>query len=363
MHPRLVLIVLLFALLVPATHAAPPANDNFTNRTIITVIPTNIFGTTVDATVEPDEPTAFHQLSTVWYQWTAPVDGNIRLRAYFTNDGHSLVGGIFTGETITNLTQFASVFAPNYPEANFPVLAGATYQFRFAPDQDTPFPRWDGPFNFTLEYNTPPPNDHFTNRIRLTNDVELISYRYLLATTEPGEPPYHAGGRTAWYEWTPTQPGLTTHLVNPNNFGSGGVTIYYGEATNLIYLTNTCDHQVLFYATNGVKYFFQFDSCNNRFYAEDPINQTWVLSHMFASRTLDFSYSPTNGARWTILRDPDIAYSVASTTNLTGPWSEFYNLSADEYGPPTHTFNFPQATNSPVRFYGAQPLLFPRPAK
>src|SRR5215218_647651 len=263
MQPQAFVAVIIVFLSLLASVAVPPPNDHFTNRIVLTTIPTNVFGTTLDGTVELAEPPGYHHASTVWYEWTPTVAGIIRMRVAFTNGDypeHDMIVNRFTGNTLTNLTLTDFWYFPPTGEVNFAVVSGVTSQFRFNPYQDMSMPRWDGPFNFTLEYNTPPPNDHFTNRIRLTNDVELINYRNVVATTEPAEPLIHAGGRSVWYEWTPTAPALTTHLtlINPvgePNLGTySGVSVYWaanGRFDQLVPVTNTCAGDLFFYATNG----------------------------------------------------------------------------------------------------------------
>jgi hypothetical protein len=330
------------------------------------VVPTNVFGTTVDGTAEPYEPPGYHQLSTVWYQWTPAVAGNVRLRVAFTNDDYIqrlMVMTHFTGDTLSNLTQHSTTFFSGEFEINLPVTAGITNQFRFAPDQEVLFPRSDGPFSFTLEYNTPPPNDHFTNRIRLTNDVELIIYRNVVATTEPGETLNHAGGHSVWYEWTPTSPAIThlTHLPRSGSArGDSGVSVYLAwsnQVDQLFLLTNTCSGDLLFYATNGQKYFFQFDKCPVSSSPDFPPEPRWLLSHGFAARALNITYTPTEGASITYLRDHTRAYSISSSTNVTGPWTNHMILGEDIYGGLIYTFKHPQATNYPGCFYGIQPVI------
>jgi hypothetical protein len=374
MRPQVFVAVIIVFLSLLASVAVPPPNDNFTNRIVLTAIPTNVFGTTVDGTVELAEPPGYHHASTVWYEWTPTVAGIIRMRVFFEKLDYpekDMIVNRFTGNTLTNLTLTDFWYCRSTSEINFPVVPGVTSQFRFNIAQDMSMPRWDRPFNFTLEYNTPPPNDHFTNRLRLTNDVELITYRNVVATTEPAEPLIHAGGHSVWYEWTPTAPVLTTHLTlinpvgEPNLGTSTGVSVYWAandRFDQLVLVTNTCAGDVLFYATNGQKYFLQFDVCMTNIY---PLGGTlaeprWLLSHGFAARTLNITYNPTTGATLKILRDPTVHYAIGAKTNLTDPWSHVTNIWSFWWDDnPIITFNHPDATNSPRRFYGVGPVIEP----
>src|SRR4051812_12238917 len=58
----------------------PPANDNFTDAIALSGVSGATTGSNVDATAETGEPAATHGSNTntsVWWQWTAPGDGNV----------------------------------------------------------------------------------------------------------------------------------------------------------------------------------------------------------------------------------------------------------------------------------------------
>ncbi len=177
-----------------------PINDNFADRIVVTGAPVSVEGTTVDGTLEVGEPQVYHQFSTVWYEWAAPEHGNVRVR-FLTSSSTGNFVQMYRGSVLPELHLLAQT-GP-LQEANVDVVAGAVYQFRISADQYTPFPRLEGPFTLLLDYNAAPVNDHFTNRIRLTNAVERIFFRNLLATLEPGETSVASagGGHSIWYEW------------------------------------------------------------------------------------------------------------------------------------------------------------------
>src|ERR1051325_5523550 len=184
--------------------ATPPPNDDFANRILIESVPAAVAGTTVDATFEPNEPQAPYQMATVWYEWVAPTTGILRVRV--TDCTNAMVGTAFCGSSLENLKNIGVVFSVR--EMNIDVQQGLTYQFRVAADQPTPWPLLDCPFVLRLEYNPPPPNDYFTNRIRLSNAVEKISFRNVAATLESWESALAYGGRTVWYQWQPPTNGV-----------------------------------------------------------------------------------------------------------------------------------------------------------
>lgn len=154
-----------------------PINDNFADRIVLSGALVEVTGTSADGTLEAGEPGVYHEFSTVWYEWTAPKNGNLRIRIV---DSPYMIVQIYRGNALPELRFFAAVYSSQ--GADVDVVAGAVYQFRISATHYTPFPRLDGPFTLLLDYNAAPVNDHFTNRIRLTNAVERIFFRNLLAT-------------------------------------------------------------------------------------------------------------------------------------------------------------------------------------
>lgn len=85
-----------------------PANDYFTNRTVITGNPAILFGKNVFATKEPGEPNHANNAGgkSLWWSWTAPTNGIVQINT---------VGSTFTallaayeGSSISNLTRLAA---------------------------------------------------------------------------------------------------------------------------------------------------------------------------------------------------------------------------------------------------------------
>jgi hypothetical protein len=66
--------------------AAPPPNDNFTNRIVLTGTDVSFDGTLAGATVESGEimpPPSFvtaAQTESVWWDWTAPESGTVLIQ-------------------------------------------------------------------------------------------------------------------------------------------------------------------------------------------------------------------------------------------------------------------------------------------
>jgi hypothetical protein len=65
---RKILAGLAIFFFVSSATAAPPLNDQFANRTILSGASVAVDGTTVDATLEAGEPSAIYMISSVWYE-------------------------------------------------------------------------------------------------------------------------------------------------------------------------------------------------------------------------------------------------------------------------------------------------------
>src|ERR1035437_8790266 len=88
---------------------APPPNDNFASATVLT----GDWGSTnVDnrlATAEPNEPShaGFPANASVWYQWTAPSDGEVTLDTIGSNNVDTVLA-VYTGTSLATLSQVAA---------------------------------------------------------------------------------------------------------------------------------------------------------------------------------------------------------------------------------------------------------------
>ena len=77
----LCLFVLALCAAVPATAAAaPPPNDDFADAQALS-LPSQVPGSTVDATIETGEPDPdeIGITRSIWFEWTAAADGLVKL--------------------------------------------------------------------------------------------------------------------------------------------------------------------------------------------------------------------------------------------------------------------------------------------
>jgi hypothetical protein len=83
----------------------PPLNDNFGSATALSG--TNaVLGYTFGATSEPGEPNHAFVSSghSVWWSWTAPIDGDFRVSVVATNMDTPLAAAVYTGTSVSALT-------------------------------------------------------------------------------------------------------------------------------------------------------------------------------------------------------------------------------------------------------------------
>ena len=97
--------------------SAPPPNDNFADRIVVTLDPFppgslasyggSVDGSNVDATKEPGEPDHAGDPGgkSVWWSFTVPANSSARVWAY---GPFNTVLAVYTGEDVTNLVSVAS---------------------------------------------------------------------------------------------------------------------------------------------------------------------------------------------------------------------------------------------------------------
>ncbi len=80
----------------------PPANDMFANAELIAGPKGYVFGTNVNATVEPNEPIFYNGGQTVWFRWMAPAELSVtfELRAF---DGSAPGIAIYQGAKLQKM--------------------------------------------------------------------------------------------------------------------------------------------------------------------------------------------------------------------------------------------------------------------
>jgi hypothetical protein len=195
-----------FTFILTLKSAPPPANDNFTDAKVVgPALPVNTTGNNDFATEETGEPDHGDYPDTsrsVWYSWTAPVSGPIRVKA--CNPDLQLFISVYTG---TLLTALADVSEQRYWAScsrYFDAVAGTTYKIAVA---GAPFERTHGPFSLNLHRVVIPANDAFAAATDLGSTLDTsVNGTSVDATWEENEPGHTEGymgsyGGSVWYRW------------------------------------------------------------------------------------------------------------------------------------------------------------------
>lgn len=178
----------------------PPSNDNFTNRTPLAGHAVSVSGTTLGASLEPNEQPVYGAAST-WWTWTSDSDADLWITV--TNGGAPLRVQIFTGSDLASLQLFG--IGQSQTTFRIPVRTGITYQFMISPEH---LPGADYQLNLALGYGTLP-NDTFAAAQPLDPSGGSIVADNRRATREFHEPLHagHFGGRSLWYTWNAEKSG------------------------------------------------------------------------------------------------------------------------------------------------------------
>lgn len=109
-----------------ATTADIPANDNFTNATVITGASAVLFANNAYASKETNEPVhaGIAGGHSVWWRWVAPSNGIVAIKA--TGSSFQPLLAAYTGNTVSQLTQVAANTA-NPAQISFKAAAGTAY--------------------------------------------------------------------------------------------------------------------------------------------------------------------------------------------------------------------------------------------
>lgn len=117
------------ALAAPAEAGAAPANDDFASAQPLAGTSATTTGTNVEATSEPGEPThaGIEGGVSVWYVWTAPVSGRIRIQT--CGSSFDTVLAVYTGSSVDALTEVAANddSCETASSVTFEATAGTTY--------------------------------------------------------------------------------------------------------------------------------------------------------------------------------------------------------------------------------------------
>jgi len=122
---------LLLLAIVPALVLAQsaPHNDTFADAEQIYGKSGTVDGSNAGASIEPGEPIHFGYGNrySVWYKWTAPVNGTATFSFYGYSIYYGIVMGVYTGNSVSELNAVTGGLVQGNPSAVFGVSKGTTY--------------------------------------------------------------------------------------------------------------------------------------------------------------------------------------------------------------------------------------------
>jgi hypothetical protein len=251
---KVVLALVCALLLVPASAlAAPPANDDFADREVLSgALPIEITRSNVEATKEEGEwiPGLSPAGHSVWFEWEAPSTGFVTVGACDA-DFPTLLA-IFTGTELAELTPRVSGNADEGPDCpysqqqyTFKATTGVKYVIAvdgnsYTGPESVPV-ETEGEFVLRIESTPPPANDDFASATTISGKVteEPGGNRFYIATTrgynwnattEKGEPKDEdVSGASVWYRWTAPESG--TYSIGTPCCGTGlSRSVYVGDS-------------------------------------------------------------------------------------------------------------------------------------
>ncbi|MCW2920700.1 MAG: hypothetical protein JWL76_574 [Thermoleophilia bacterium] len=230
---------------------APPTNDNFSAAVTLAGATASSTGNSTFATKQVGEPTFFGGESSIWYQWTAPSSGGVRIDTLGSNFDVEI--GVYTGAAVNSLTEIIkqddhcqNSLGLLTSRTGFAAVAGTTYRFMVDGTQG----RW-GAVNINLTM-TPPANDMFSAPTTLVGgSVSSGCDHNFAATQEAGEPEHgecvcDSGDSSVWYSWTATATGTAVFTTGhqDTDFDSM-IGVYTGAAVNALTIIDRNDDHPL----------------------------------------------------------------------------------------------------------------------
>lgn len=221
----------------PPPPPPPSTNDLFADRLVLSGTNVAVIGNNSAAGTEPGENIgngAASLSSTLWYSWTAPTSGVLRVTGSTAVPNFILSIGVYVGNAIDALAP-----APTTPDGGVAVVAGDTIVFQVG----TVFYHTGGGgggrgvFTMNLSLEVPSaasPNDAFADAIGITTNRFHFSGSIYGATSEPGEPLPAAGmNQTLWWRFNATEDGLFSVYLSAGQFQSA-IAFYEGTDPNAL---------------------------------------------------------------------------------------------------------------------------------
>ncbi len=218
---KTLLALTLAAVLTPAAgaSAAAPANDNFASAEALTGATANATGSTIGATMEPDEPWHYPETPgghSIWFRWTAPQTGGVEIST--SGSSFDTVLSAYSGLSLSGIDssriQFSDDINPDgstlgamASEIQFRVTQGVTY--RIAVDGATASSVGSVALEVSMIAPDPQEWDLFADAREFPAANYGMGLSNAFATQEPGEPSHGplADGHSIWMKWTASESG------------------------------------------------------------------------------------------------------------------------------------------------------------
>src|SRR3954452_7778920 len=282
MRPALLALFSSLAVLAPVATAgaAAPVNDLPGAAATIGAAPATVSGTTVEATLDADEPSPLvaadddgrrHGLDrSVWFTFTPAAD--VKLLADTCDANFTSHLDIYTGGPAA----FAAVATKSndYRDCpgdrrSFAVKGGVAYWIRVTAERDgVRFPD-GGNFHLRLTPQQAPVKDAFADAVALPG-VGSFPAALGFSTLELGEPSYEGDKGSVWYRLSPAQSAAYTAGVAPSPtavtlqaFESRGATINRLRRLGSDYTEDDVTATVSFNALKGHVYYLRLGTSSN----------------------------------------------------------------------------------------------------
>ncbi len=214
--------------------AAPPVNDNFAGRIMLSGTSQLVNGSNTIATRETGEPDHANVTGgrSLWWSWVAPSSGIVTISTAGSSFDTTL--GVYTGNSLSALTTVVSnddeSGAIRSSRVQFTAIAGNVYHIAVDGYNGA-----SGSIALSIALAAPPVNDNFVNRIALSGTSLLVNSSNVSATREAGEP-NHAnvtGGSSLWWSWVAPSSGTVTISTAGSSFDTV-LGVYTGNSLSAL---------------------------------------------------------------------------------------------------------------------------------
>ena len=312
-----------------------PPNDDFADAETLTGASGSVSGHNLGATVEPGE--VYGTLaSTIWYQWTAPSEGDWEFQIEDSRVVHVLV---FSGDTIDDLRLVSGISAPGEPVSVATVQDEIYHIMVASPSALSGGWKFD---NLIWEQQTEDRSgwDWFDNGTQLPateSGSSSLAHRVSLGV-QPNEPEA-TGIQSGWLKWTPPEDGRYTWYWDRRDFE---LSAFLGETVGDLSPTDAGANNVVAGGTE-----FVFDATEGEEYAISVGRaKDYGLAYRYRSSAIStllrWGKTPSNnwisgaislsGSTGNVTGSNQFATTGSSFRRNLGHSSLWYSYEADEAG-------------------------------